>query len=169
MDATGFVLSITFTLVKLLPQRALSARHGLILNEPRPKFGVVGCCLSSTSFRFQHTPAILVEITHLTAAPLRAEVIDRIFCSQIWLKPSSYGVMPCHTRPCGRHVGKIPLPALPQPSIPPPFPHATTRGNHGSPTEELTYTIEIVQCGLAIDIIRRFSNPTKSLHASRRY
>jgi hypothetical protein len=44
MDATGFVLSITFTLVKLLPQQALSARHGLILNEPRPWFGVVGCC-----------------------------------------------------------------------------------------------------------------------------
>jgi hypothetical protein len=146
MDATGFVLSITFTLVK--PAAAAGVARPARFDPERATAKVRrGGMLSSTSFRFQHTPAILVEITHLTAAPLRAEVIDRIFCSQIWLKPSSYGVMPCHTRPCGRHVGKIPLPALPQPSIPPPFPHATTRGNHGSPTEELTYTIEIVQCG----------------------
>lgn len=49
MDATGFVLSITFTLVKPLPQQALSARHGLILNEPRPWFGVVGAVIDKFS------------------------------------------------------------------------------------------------------------------------
>jgi hypothetical protein len=35
--------------------------------------GLAWWVLSSISFRFQHTPAILVEFTHLAAAPLHAE------------------------------------------------------------------------------------------------
>lgn len=56
MDATGFVLSIAFALVKPPPRQALSARHGLILNEPRPGVGVVECAQRAAFALSIHPP-----------------------------------------------------------------------------------------------------------------
>ncbi|MFM0026459.1 hypothetical protein PQR70_09285 [Paraburkholderia madseniana] len=84
MDATGFVLSITFTLVK--PAAAAGAGRPARFDPERATTKVRrGEVLSSTSFRFEHTPAILVEITHLGGGGALAEVINRI-CSRIWAK-----------------------------------------------------------------------------------
>ncbi|MGC2968422.1 hypothetical protein [Paraburkholderia aspalathi] len=84
MDATGFVLSITFTLVK--PAAAAGAGRPARFDPERATNKVQrGEVLSSTSFRLSIHPPYWLKSLIWPEVALHVEVIGRI-CSQIWAK-----------------------------------------------------------------------------------
>lgn len=118
MNATGFVLSITFTLVKPLPRQALSARHGLILNEPHPRFGVVECA-QRAAFAFSIHPPYWFKSLIWARRRTRGSYQQNLFanlCITIRQNLQALDTSAVFTvtsklgRPSGTHINRAPRP-----------------------------------------------------------